>query len=110
MSGQERSILDVEQNFRSWLIRDKKLSVKAAGDVISRCKRVEQSLDVHLIGRFESNESFSALMRAISDFCKLDCQTSEKACNRANALRHAVRKLLEFHCPDKARQFKKFRY
>lgn len=110
MEGQGQSILDVKNEFRSWLISEKKLSTKVAGDIVSRCKRVERRLEVQLLAEFESNESFSALMRAIGDSCKLDCQTSDQAYNRAYALRHGVRKLLEFHCPDKALRFRKFRY
>lgn len=69
--------------FYDWLISDKKMSVRSAKDVLSRCKRICIFLSIDKFGdntveELNSNESFqkqsmfikSQLRRAVSLWCE----------------------------------------
>lgn len=110
MGESNQSIYGVEDTFRDWLKNDKKLSTKVACDVISRCKKVERDLEIDLIQHFSTDVSYLKLMRAIGNHCKQNCATAAETHSKTAALRYSVRRLLEFHSPEKVRTFKMFRY
>ena len=110
MSVPDRSVYDVEDQFKQWLIVEKKQSKKVAGDIVSRCKRIERELGFGLLESFSSNDAYIDLMRAIRDKFRRPSEQPSAAYSRTSTLRHSVRKLLEFSDPEKLRHFKKFRY
>ena len=55
-----------ENKFKEWLINDMGKDLRQAGDILSRCRRVERVLDISLDGATASEDKFSAMMERLA--------------------------------------------
>lgn len=78
MTRSKHSFNDIQESFREWLIQSG-LSEKLAGDVLSRCRRIERELSISLIDLVETKEKYLILMTRIHSFSFAVTITSKAA-------------------------------
>lgn len=83
-----------ESEFREWLGREKCLADKPAGDVISRCRRIERDMEVSLARACRSDRSFVQLLHDLKT--RVEEYSSGPSRNVYGPLRRAARLYSEF--------------
>lgn len=97
--------LDLKEDFRTWLINRKGLSKKVAGDVICRCKRLDNEVLDSLEFSISSVDNYLLAMGKINQYSS-DKKIEPKARYALSCcLRSAMRKYCEFRHPDDISHF-----
>lgn len=90
---------DNKEDFRKWLIEDKKLSSRVAGDILSRCKRLNKAVLESIDLSISSPESYLTSLKEIKDY-STHGNKSVKAQYALNAtLIAAMKKYCEYRNP-----------
>jgi hypothetical protein len=87
--------------FNTWLISNG-ISIRAASNYISRCKRIEENLGICLLIETRSELSFQKLMKEIQKYADKISPTKESAYALTGSLRLAARKFAQCHYKKKA--------
>jgi hypothetical protein len=90
------SALYRQQDFREWLTQSYGVSLTVAGDVISRCRRVERLTALELQQAVRRKKSFDALIEALDDSIRAISNISRKRARLAASHRYAVRLYARF--------------
>lgn len=56
----------IEEGFKTWVIRKKKLGVKSARDVVSRCKRVERVFGISLHSAIRNSNDANQMVKQLT--------------------------------------------
>lgn len=88
-----------KEDFRKWLIEDKKLSSRVAGDVLSRCKRLNKTILEDIDLSISSPESYLASLKEIKDYSKRGKQSAKTQYALDATLIAAMKKYCEYKNP-----------
>lgn len=86
--------------FRKWLIEDKGFSTKVAGDVISRCRRLDKQVLSSLDEAVLSPQSYLVALKDINTYAIDMNQEKKKETLLINTLRVAMKKYCEYINPE----------
>ncbi|WP_273009191.1 hypothetical protein [Alcanivorax sp.] len=109
MTKSHNTSLEDRASFKNWLIDVKGMTPKAAGDVVSRCKRVKRELGASFDDAFRSEDNFVSLMEMIAQYSYRTTADHIAAQRKTATLRTSVRRLLEYKSPRKVEKFTKKR-
>ena len=94
-----------KEEFRKWLIEDRKLSRRAAGDILSRCKRLDNTVLDSLQISVSSPESYLIALKEIRDYAVIDKQAIKSQYALTATLRAAMKKYCEYMNPQTFEQY-----
>lgn len=86
--------------FRKWLIEDKGLSNKTSGDIISRCKRLNDYVLPSIDDAVSSPESYLVALKAISSYALANKQDKNTQYGLISSLRSSIKKYCEYKNPN----------
>jgi len=89
-----------KEDFREWLIEDKGLSSRAAGNILSRCKRLDGIVLESLHSSISSPESYLIALKKIKEYAKIEKQSAKTQYTLTATLRAAMKKYCEFINPE----------
>lgn len=92
--------IENKEGFRQWLIKDKGLSAKASGDILSRCKRLDKCISQSIEEAVSSPQSYLIALKDIKTYAMLNKRTAKSQHNLAATLRAAIRKYCEYRNPE----------
>ncbi len=92
---------DIKEDFRAWLIEDKGLSAKAAGDVLCRCKRLDSGiLSANIDIAISTPKDYLQALQDVGQYASVNRSSKTSIYSMAGVLRSALRKYCEFCNPD----------
>ena len=94
-----------KEEFRKWLIEDKKISHRAAGDILSRCKRLDNIVLDSLQISVSSPESYLIALKEIKEYAVIDKQNKKTQYALTATLRAAMKKYCEYMNPQTFEQY-----
>lgn len=93
------------ENFRQWLIDDKGLSLKASGDVICRCKRLDSEVIKSIDLSISSPEFYLMALKDIKTYAIANKTNKQTQYTLMSTLRAAMKKYCEYVNPKKFEQY-----
>jgi hypothetical protein len=96
---------DVPKEFKTWLIETNRLSPKAAGDIVSRLRRISNHIEVNIETAISSEESFIVLLKQIKSYSINHSTSKNSAYTLSATLKSALRKYAIFRHPKNAKKY-----
>jgi len=97
-----------KDNFVSWLIQERSVSKRVAGDYFSRCKRVESELNLDLSIDLSTASTYVETMLLIGKYANSLPNSKIATYSIKSGLRGAVKKYAEFKFPTKSLMYPAF--
>lgn len=94
-----------KEDFRYWLIEVNKLSIKSAGDIISRCRRLEAEVLDSIDLSVSTPEHYSNALKKIKNYAILNKKTIKAQYNLTKSYRAALKKYCQYVKPDTYEQY-----
>ncbi|MGF7411294.1 hypothetical protein [Providencia rettgeri] len=91
---------ECKEDFRSWLIQQNKLSIKSAGDIISRCRRLEVEVLDSIDLSVSTPELYADALKKIKNYAVLNKKTLRAQYNLTKSYRAALKKYCQYVKPD----------
>lgn len=88
-----------QEEFRQWLIKEKGLSDRVAGDTISRCRRLNKEVIGSIDRSVSSTESYLSALREIGAYSIKNKEKYSSQYTLGSSLRVALKKYCEFINP-----------
>ncbi len=89
-------VLFKQETFRSWLVDSRGVSKRVAGDIISRCRRIQKVTGVDLSEAVVRKSSFDLLMDNLDEFILETTENIQRRQTLAGSLRYATRLYAKF--------------
>lgn len=89
-----------KEGFRKWLIKDKKLSTRVAGDVLSRCKRLNNAVLESIDLSVSTPEVYLESLHEIKEYTKREKESQKARYNLNATLNAAMKKYCEYMNPQ----------
>lgn len=89
-----------KEEFRKWLIEDKKLSKRVAGDVLSRCKRLNNAVLDSIDLSVSTPEVYLQSLQEIREYTKREKQNQKTRYNLNATFSAAMKKYCEYINPQ----------
>ena len=86
----------IEKEFLYWLKERKRLKKKSAGDVISRCKRIERTFEIELDSTLKNQKGYNTLYKKLMDKSDLYLKKGSNKATAVAVLRRAAKHYFEF--------------
>ena len=97
-----------KDKFVSWLMQERSISERVAGDYFSRCKRVESELNLDLSKDLSTASTYVETMLLIRKYAHSLPNSKVATYSLTGGLRGAVKKYAEFKFPTKSLMYPAF--
>ncbi|MCD9472917.1 hypothetical protein [Photobacterium phosphoreum] len=97
--------IERKEDFREWLIEQKGISRRVAGNIISRCKRLDEEVLGSIDLSVSSVDNYLSALSMIKSYSLANKSKDSAKYAMSASLRAAIRKYCEYRNPDDILRF-----